>query len=178
MTANSVTGVTGCVTHQRRRKALWHKACDGCDGCDGLSRVGARACLTSCHAHLTRTCLARTRVYPSHPSHPSHHKNIKGLLKSTPSPTPSHPVTWRIVMKLREKMPTVTAWIDDLRAAFGAEVINQSIRNGLAGGTDFWAEENGICVGNRKPEGVGITADKMFIKPSPPEEKPRGRGRK
>lgn len=48
---------------------------------------------------------------------------------------------------LRETMPTVAAIIDDLRAAFGAEDIHQSIRNGLAGVPTFYARENGHEVG-------------------------------
>ena len=48
---------------------------------------------------------------------------------------------------LRETMPTVAAIIDDLRAAFGAEDINQSIRNGMAGVPTFYARENGQEIG-------------------------------
>lgn len=81
-------------------------------------------------------------------------------------------------------MPTVAAWIDDLREAFGVESINASIKNGLNGGSDFWASENGIEIGNRSPDdGRGITADKMELNPKkyplPGEERARrgGRGR-
>ena len=48
---------------------------------------------------------------------------------------------------LRETMPTVAAIIDDLRDAFGAEDINQSIRNGMAGVPTFYARENGQEIG-------------------------------
>ncbi len=48
---------------------------------------------------------------------------------------------------LRQSMPTVAAWIDELREAFGAESINSAIRNGVAGGTHFYAEENGQTIG-------------------------------
>ena len=34
---------------------------------------------------------------------------------------------------LRAEMPTVAGWIDDLRAAFGAETINAAIRAGSTG---------------------------------------------
>ncbi len=50
---------------------------------------------------------------------------------------------------LREKMPIVTAWIDDLRAAFGEEAINRQIRAGMNGQKTFWARENGIEVGTK-----------------------------
>ena len=49
--------------------------------------------------------------------------------------------------ELRERMPTITAWLDDLRSAFGAEMINAAIKGGIAGQPTFWAEENGIVVG-------------------------------
>lgn len=48
---------------------------------------------------------------------------------------------------LRETMPTVAAIIDDLRAAFGADVINPSIKGGMAGVPTFYARENGHEVG-------------------------------
>lgn len=48
---------------------------------------------------------------------------------------------------LREAMPTVAAWIDELRDAFGADTINAAIRNGMAGGTHFHADENGHELG-------------------------------
>lgn len=63
---------------------------------------------------------------------------------------------------LREKMPVVAGWIDMLRIEFGAEGINASIKNGLNGGSDFWASENSIEIGHRKPEdGRAIRADQM-----------------
>lgn len=45
---------------------------------------------------------------------------------------------------MREAMPTVTAFIDELRAVFGADSINASIRRGMAGEPQqFHAVENG-----------------------------------
>jgi hypothetical protein len=53
---------------------------------------------------------------------------------------------------LREEMPTVTAWIDDLRAAFGADGINAQIKKGMAGLPGFFhARENGHDVGTPMP---------------------------
>lgn len=50
---------------------------------------------------------------------------------------------------LRESMPLVTAFIDECREAFGADVINQAIRAGLDGQQTFWARENGIEIGTK-----------------------------
>lgn len=70
---------------------------------------------------------------------------------------------------LRHAMPTVAAWIDDLRAAFGAEGINAAIRNGVHGGTHFYAHENGQCIGSEgAPTGVAICTDRMVL------QKPQG----
>lgn len=48
---------------------------------------------------------------------------------------------------MREAMPTVAAWIDDLRAAFGAETIDAAIRGGMNGMATFFAQENGKTIG-------------------------------
>lgn len=52
---------------------------------------------------------------------------------------------------LRQSMPTVAAWIDDLRAAFGDAQINAAIRAGMDGQPTFYASENGIEIGVRAP---------------------------
>lgn len=47
-------------------------------------------------------------------------------------------------------MPTVAAWIDSLRGAFGKAEIDQRIRQGMNGDPGaFYAQENGIEVGTR-----------------------------
>lgn len=46
-------------------------------------------------------------------------------------------------------MPCVTAFVDDLRAAFGAPMINGAIRSGMNGRPHFWASENGHELGTR-----------------------------
>jgi len=38
-------------------------------------------------------------------------------------------------------MPTVAAWIDDLRNAFGAEEINAATRQGQGGGPAFFTRQ-------------------------------------
>lgn len=48
-------------------------------------------------------------------------------------------------------MPTVSAWIDELREAFGREVIHEAIRAGMNGQPTFYARENGIEVGTAFP---------------------------
>lgn len=53
---------------------------------------------------------------------------------------------------LRESMPQVAAWIDELREAFGTEAIDRSIRAGLRGEVGFIASENGQVVGTPFPK--------------------------
>lgn len=68
---------------------------------------------------------------------------------------------------MREAMPTVAGWIDELREVFGADGINASIKNGMAGGADFYAEENGHALGcDAAPGGhVVCLADMVLAKP-------------
>lgn len=71
---------------------------------------------------------------------------------------------------LRETMPLVTAFIDDLREIFGKDDINATIKAGMAGVPGFWARENGNEVGTRYHErGTEISAAQMVI--IPPEKK-------
>ncbi len=53
---------------------------------------------------------------------------------------------------LRDQMPTVAQWIDELREAFGKEMIDTQIRKGMQGEGCFYARENGIEVGSRPVE--------------------------
>jgi len=77
---------------------------------------------------------------------------------------------------LRDTMPTVAAWIDDLRAAFGAEAIDAQIRNGLRGEGLFYAQENGVTLGRPLDESRFkiISARDMVIEP---KRKETARGR-
>lgn len=77
---------------------------------------------------------------------------------------------------LRTEMPTVAGWIDDLRAAFGAEQINAAIRAGIDGQPTFWASENGRAVGT-KSSGVWVSLSETWIA-SPGATVHAGRGRK
>lgn len=71
---------------------------------------------------------------------------------------------------MREAMPTVAAWIDELREVFGADGINTSIKNGMAGGADFYAEENGHTLGcEAMPVGQVVCLTEMILsKPEKP----------
>ena len=64
----------------------------------------------------------------------------------------------------RETMPDCTVFIDEMRAAFGAEEINASIKAGINGQPTFWASENGVETGTQDTR-RGITLDKMVIGP-------------
>jgi len=48
---------------------------------------------------------------------------------------------------LRQTMPTVAGWIDQMRDAFGPEMINSAIRAGIDGQPTFVARENGQVIG-------------------------------
>ena len=53
---------------------------------------------------------------------------------------------------LRNEMPTVAAFLDDLRAVFGRDAIDKQIRRGLKGEPTFWAREGGHKLGTRNTE--------------------------
>lgn len=48
---------------------------------------------------------------------------------------------------MREQMPNVAAFIDQMRDAFGKEHIDQQIRKGMRGEPVFFARENGHQIG-------------------------------
>jgi hypothetical protein len=48
---------------------------------------------------------------------------------------------------MRAAMPTVAAFIDAMRGAFGAETIDRAMRDGVAGLPTFYAEERGQAIG-------------------------------
>jgi hypothetical protein len=60
---------------------------------------------------------------------------------------------------MREKMPLVSAWIDGLREAFGAQEIDGQIRAGMRGEPVFFASENGHTVGTPSPPGWRVLKD-------------------
>lgn len=59
---------------------------------------------------------------------------------------------------LRQTMPTVAAWIDAHRAAFGEADTNAAIKAGIDGQPTFWARENGQSVGTPQPTHKNATA--------------------
>lgn len=74
---------------------------------------------------------------------------------------------------MRDVMPTVAAWIDDLRDAFGTELIDGQIRKAIRDGLPtFHAVENGHEVGTPLPTAQGITADKLVLYSIPTKAKP------
>ena len=70
---------------------------------------------------------------------------------------------------LRQTMPTVAAWVDELREAFGVDGINSAIRNGVAGGAAFYATEGGHSIGcEALPGGRSFSlVDIVRVKPQP-----------
>lgn len=80
---------------------------------------------------------------------------------------------------LRAEMPTVSAWIDDLRGAFGAECINPGIRAGVDGQPTFWARENGREVGTKAaPAGDrAVSLADVHLGPLNPANAPKQKGR-
>lgn len=60
-------------------------------------------------------------------------------------------------------MPTVSAWADDLRAAFGVAEMNEALRK-----SGYMASENGRTIDTRKLfGGAEISARDMVIRPLP-----------
>ena len=60
---------------------------------------------------------------------------------------------------MRDKMPVVAAWIDDLRKGFGAEYIDSIIKAAVHGAPVFFASENGHTVGTPVPVGIRVGKD-------------------
>lgn len=72
-------------------------------------------------------------------------------------------------INLRAEMPATAAWIDSLRAAFGADQINPSIKSGMKGGSAFYASENGHVLGKQDAR-QGVSLADMVLAPTPSEE--------
>lgn len=62
------------------------------------------------------------------------------------------PASRFVTKPLRTAMPATAAFIDAIRDAFGADMINAAIRAGLDGQATFWARENGQEVGTRSAD--------------------------
>lgn len=66
---------------------------------------------------------------------------------------------------MRDKMPVTAAWIDKLRATFGAESIDGQIRAGMRGEPVFFAQENGHMVGTPSPRRTRVQWDSRTGRP-------------
>ncbi|CAH1387042.1 hypothetical protein [Candidatus Nitrotoga sp. M5] len=75
---------------------------------------------------------------------------------------------------MRDKMPGVTAFIDECRDAFGAAEVNSWIREGLKDGS-FWAEENGHTVGVKQEMTGDRTSLAQWLKGSDTIERDEAR---
>lgn len=60
-------------------------------------------------------------------------------------------------------MPVTAGFVDDMRAAFGADTVDSAIRGGLKGDGSFYAKENGHEVGSRPREidGKSVRGDEL-----------------
>ncbi|MCX4151013.1 MULTISPECIES: hypothetical protein [Paraburkholderia] len=58
----------------------------------------------------------------------------------------------------KSDMPEITAWVSDLRDAFGVEEVNSIIRRGRDGEPVFFAQEGGSSYGTPLPAGNGWDA--------------------
>ena len=68
------------------------------------------------------------------------------------------------VKPMRQAKPTVAAFIDALRAVYGAETIDASIRAGIDGMQTFHASENGRTVGSAPTApGARFTVDQLHL---------------
>lgn len=68
-------------------------------------------------------------------------------------------------INLRTEMPITAAWIDSLRATFGADQINPSIKSGMQGGGAFYASENGHVLGKQDAR-QGVSLADMVLSPA------------
>ena len=58
---------------------------------------------------------------------------------------------------LRDSLPEIAQWIDDLRAAFGREPVDEAIRRGMRGENGFCVRRNGqVVVGTPLTYGPGV----------------------
>ena len=82
-------------------------------------------------------------------------------------------------MSLRDTMPTVTAWIDSLRDAFGKAEIDDRIRQGMKGAPGaFYAAENGQTVGTpARPARVEFSVAEIVIESQTRKDIKNGRNR-
>ncbi len=81
---------------------------------------------------------------------------------------------------LRTEMPVVAAFIDEMRKAFGVDVVNQQIKRGMKGEQTFFATENGHTVGTSMdvPDLDKVfSGDRLVVRPAQESLKGGKRGR-
>ena len=67
---------------------------------------------------------------------------------------------------MRQAMPRVAEFVDAVGEAFGSAAVDRAIRNGMAGGTDFFASEAGHTVGHQAAApGASFSFDDLQISP-------------
>lgn len=122
-----------------------------------------------------RLALGSALATPGKSSLPPSLPNLPGVLQGRPGA-----MEWPLAVTkpLREAMPITAAFIDDLRDAFGADMINSAIRAGLDGQPTFWARENGREVGTRCPDAPARTVSMADINLGPinPANAPKPKG--
>lgn len=65
---------------------------------------------------------------------------------------------------LRQRMPRTAEWIDALRAAGWSADVDAALRNAMAGGSDFFAQEAGEQFGARPPmSSCSLTLDIIVV---------------
>ena len=152
-------------------KPAWIKGRSGCSGCSGsgartrIARANHKPFFVSrVYTFIRYTRNTRNVPYSMRP------QGVPGLKVN-----PEHEAQARNMSKpLRQTMPTIAGWIDELRDAFGAEAINPAIRAGIDGQPTFYASENGQEVGTRfipDPEKTVSLADCIVGPMFPPAKK-------
>lgn len=123
------------------------------------------------HIHLTRV---HARVHMEHPEHSSNDKafHCSGYPERQKR-TRNIPMS----KNLRNEMPSVAGWIDELREVFGKATIDASIRAGLSGQKTFHAKENDIEIGTRfvPDQEKTVRLDQMVLDKQPRQTSRGGR---
>lgn len=152
--ATVITGFYRVNANPVRRNPNSHAAITGFTGFTGCA-ARVRECFSFLFRFAKKNQFLRARdSYPVNPVNPVTSQINQGFQSIRVAHQPCKTLIYGRAMSkktLRDTMPTVTAFIDDLRAAFGKDMIDGQIRRGLAGEPVFYAEENGHVVGTRPP---------------------------
>lgn len=78
--------------------------------------------------------------------------------------------------KLRDQMPLTSIFIDEMRKAFGTEMVDNQIRRAKKGEPTFYAEENGHVFGVQYTErGTVISGKDLMTQPKDETESKRAK---